>query len=368
MATRKYGKKNEVKIDIANYSYLLNGVAGIGKTTLAVELGQKLYGDEGLFLITIGEEPTADHIGGAFGDVAKDWSALEDLVNYLIKEKKEFPETRMIGLDTVDELFRVAEDQVIKEFNASVSDISKRVKSIKQAYGGYQAGENKVVDKVVTTVFKLREAGYGLFFIGHTKQKNKKDILTDIEYEQLTSNLDNKYYNAIKDKVNVVACAYVERKINDIETVRDAFAKKDKQVGKLTEEKRVISFRDEEYAIDVKSHFEYIEPKIEFSTDNFIEAITEAIKKQSEKYHGVKSEEEFKETLQQQIEEKQKVTEQNVEIDVEKNEKLIGKIQSSLAKIDMTKLQEIMVKYEVQNFQDASVIKTKCLEEIVALI
>lgn len=133
---RKFGKKNEVKVDIANYSYLLNGTAGIGKTTLAVELGKKLYGDEGIFLISIGEEPVPDHIGGAFGDVAKDWDTLEEMINYLIKEKKEFPETRIIGFDTVDELFRLAEDKVIKEFNATVSDISKRVKSIKQAYGG----------------------------------------------------------------------------------------------------------------------------------------------------------------------------------------------------------------------------------------
>lgn len=365
---RKYGKKNEVKIDIANYSYLLNGVAGIGKTTLACEVGSKLYGDEGLFLVSIGEEPVPDHIGGAFGDVAKDWATFEELVNYLIKEKKEFPETRIVAFDTVDELFRIAEEQIIKEFNASVSDISKRVKSIKQAYGGFQAGENRVVDKVVTTVFKLRDAGYGLFFIGHTKQKNKKDILTEVEYEQLTSNLDNKYYNAIKDKVNVVACAYIERKMNDIEIVRDAFSKKDKQVGKLTEEKRVISFRDEEYAIDVKSHFEYIEPKIEFSTDNFINAIVDAIKKQSEKYHGSKSDEELKEIKQQQVEEKQKVVEGTIEINVTKNEKLIAKIQSNIAKLDMNKLQEIMTKYDVQGFQDATVIKTKCLEEIVALL
>lgn len=365
---RKFGKKNEVKVDIANYSYLLNGTAGIGKTTLAVELGKKLYGDEGLFLITIGEEPTADHIGGAFGDVAKDWDTLEEMINYLIKNKKEFPETRMIGFDTVDELFRISEEKVIKEFNASVSNISDRAKSIKQCYGGYQAGENKVIDKVVSTVFKLREAGFGLFFIGHTKQKNKKDILTDIEYEQLTSNLENKYYNAIKDKVNIVATAYVERTMNDIETVKDAFSKKNKQVGKLTDEKRVISFRDEEYAIDVKSHFEYIEPKIEFSTDNFINTVTDAIKKQAEKYHGKITPEKFEQIRQQQVEEKQKIVAEKVVIDVAKNEKLIAKIQANLAKIDMAKLQEIMTKYEIQNFQDVENIKTKCLEEIVALI
>ena len=51
-----------------------------------------------------------------------------------------------------------------------------------------------------------------------------------------------------------------------------------------------------------------------------------------------------------------------------KNEKLIAQIQSNLAKIDMVKLQEIMTRFEIQNFQDVGDIKTKCLEEIVELI
>ena len=31
MTRRKVGKRKEVKIDFANYSYLLDGIAGIGK-------------------------------------------------------------------------------------------------------------------------------------------------------------------------------------------------------------------------------------------------------------------------------------------------------------------------------------------------
>lgn len=49
------------------------------------------------------------------------------------------------------------------------------------------------------------------------------------------------------------------------------------KVGSLTSEKRVIVFRDDDMAIDTKSHFEYIVPKIEFSTANFIKAVQDAI-------------------------------------------------------------------------------------------
>jgi len=177
------------------------------------------------------------------------------------------------------------------------------LKSIKQAFGGYQAGENKVVDIVITTLFKLRDAGYGIFFIGHTKTKNKKDPMTDIEFEQLTSNLEAKYYTAIKDKVNVVGCAYIEREMNDLETVKDAFSKKEKQVGHIASEKRVIVFRDEEYAIDVKSHFEYIEPKIEFSAPVFIDTVLTAIKKQHDKFHGETTVEEIEVIKEKQVDE-----------------------------------------------------------------
>lgn len=337
MARRKVGIRKEVKVDFANYCYLFNGIAGIGKTTLSYEVGKKLYGEDGVMILTIGQEPEPDHLGGILADRATDWTDLTNIVEDLIEYKNvDYKDLRIIAIDTVDEVFRLAENEVVDTFNASV-DAPKRVKSIKQAYGGFQAGENKVVDLVVSTLFKLRDAGYCLFFIGHTKQKNKKDIMLDIEYEQLTSNIEAKYYNAIKDKVNVVACAYIEREMNDIETVKDAFSKKDKTVGKIASEKRVIVFRDEEYAIDVKSHFVDIEPKVDFDVDIFIDTILTAIKKQRERYHGKTSDEEMKEIKTKQSEVKESIVEELPEetnedivdensVDEEKNKELIKTI------------------------------------------
>lgn len=286
MARRKVGKRKEVMVDFASYCYLFNGIAGIGKTSLSYEVGKTLYGEDGIMILTIGQEPEPAHLGNILSDRAKIWSDLSEMIEDLVEYRTtDYKDLKLIAIDTVDEVFRLAEQEVLDLYNSTVV-IDKRVKSIKQAFGGFQAGENKVVDIVVSTLFKLRDAGYGIFFIGHTKTKNKKDPMTDIEFEQLTSNLEAKYYTAIKDKVNVVCSAYIERQMNNLETVKDAFSKKEKQVGRIASEKRVIVFRDEEYAIDVKSHFEYIEPKIEFSAPVFIETVLTAIKKQHDKFHG----------------------------------------------------------------------------------
>jgi len=54
LARRKVGKRAEVKVDFASYCYLINGIAGIGKTTLSYEVGKTLYGEDGVMILTIG--------------------------------------------------------------------------------------------------------------------------------------------------------------------------------------------------------------------------------------------------------------------------------------------------------------------------
>jgi len=280
---RKIGSKTTVALDFADYSYMLNGIAGIGKTTTAVEIGQKLYGEDGVLLLTIGEEPRPEHMGNVLNEVAKDWNDLTEIIKLLIKYKKEdYPELRMVAMDTTNEIFRLAEDYIVSKYNNE--NPTKKVASIKAAYGGFQAGENMVVDLVIRTIFPLRNAGVCPFFIGHTKKKNIKDPQTDIEYEVTTSDLDSKYYNAIKDRVAIVGCAYIEREMNEVQTVKDAFTKKDKKVGRILSEKRVLAFRDEEHAIDNKSHLKFIDAKVDFTTDAFIKGIQDAIQKQVEYY------------------------------------------------------------------------------------
>lgn len=287
---RKFGKVNQMSTNFEDYSYIINGVGGIGKTTVAWEIGKIVTGnDEGTFIITCGGEPAPKHIPGAFGDVAKDYKMFAAIVKELCENKIEYPFTKFVAIDSIDEFARITENYVVAEWNATCA-IDERAKSIKQAYKGFQGGENRACDLMIQQLMKLQEAGYSLLEIGHTKVKTKEDPITDVKYEQLTCNLDNKYYNALKDKVNLVAMCYMEKTIENIEDRKNAFTKKNEKVGDLTSERRIICFRDDDMAIDTKSHFEYIEPKVDFGAANFISAVQEAIAKKIAAYNGVKVE------------------------------------------------------------------------------
>jgi hypothetical protein len=274
---RKFGTINKMSEKFEDYSYIINGVGGIGKTTLVYEIGKIVTGsDEGTFIITCGGENKPKHIPGAFGDVAPDFKTFCAIVKELCDNKAEYPDTKFIAIDSLDEYARICENFVVAEWNAQC-DINERAKSIAQAYKGYQKGENRACDLMIQQVMKLQNAGYSILEIGHTKTKLKEDVLTKVQFEQLTCNLDNKYYNALKDKVNLVCMCYWENLVENIEEKKNAFTKKMDKVGELTDRKRVMVFADDDNAIDTKTHFEYITHKIDLSAEGLIKAVEEAI-------------------------------------------------------------------------------------------
>jgi len=277
MAERKFGKINKMSTKFEDYSYIINGVGGIGKTTLVYEIGKIITGsDEGTFIITCGGENKPKHIPGAFGDVAPDFKTFMAIVKELCDNKEAYPDTRFVAIDSLDEYARIVENAVVAEWNAQC-DINERVKSIAQAYKGFQKGESRACDLMIQQVMKLQAAGYSILEIGHTKIKTKEDVLTKVQFEQLTCNLDNKYYNALKDKVNLVAMCYWENIVENIEEKKNAFTKKMDKVGELTDRKRVMVFADDDNVIDTKTHFEYITSKIDLSAEGFIKAVEDAI-------------------------------------------------------------------------------------------
>ena len=274
---RKCGQINTMSEKFEDYSYIINGVGGIGKTSLAHQIGKIITGsNEGTFIITCGGENKPKHIPGAFYDVAPNFKTFCAIVKELCDNKAEYPDTKFVAIDSLDEYARICESFVVAEWNATC-DINERAKSIAQAYKGYQKGETRACDLMIQQVVKLQNAGYSILEIGHTKTKLKEDVISKVQFEQLTCNLDNKYYNALKDKVNLVAMCYWENVVENIEEKKNAFTKKMDKVGELTDRKRVMVFADDDNAIDTKTHFEYITHKIDLSAEGFIKAVEEAI-------------------------------------------------------------------------------------------
>ena len=160
--------------------------------------------------------------------------------------------------------------------------------------------------------------GYSLFFISHIKEKTLVDPVTQIEYPQVTCNVNKNYFNALKDKVHVVAVGYVEREYDNLMTedrkVKGFDGKtRNEKIGVsngILNEKRVIVFRDDNYVLDAKSRFANIEPKIDFDSDEFIRAINEAIKSQISKQNRREvTDAEMKQVADKQQEEQMKKVE-----------------------------------------------------------
>lgn len=286
MAERKFGRTYQMSKNFEDYSYIINGVGGIGKTTLVYEIGKlKTGSNEGTFIITCGGENKPKHIPDAFGDIAPDFKTFVAIVKELCSNKEAYPDTKFVAIDSLDEYARIAENYVVSEWNATCA-LEDRAKSISQAYKGFQKGESRACDLMIQQVMKLQESGYSVLEIGHTKTKMRSDVITQVQFEQLTCNLDNKYYNALKDKCNLVAMCYFENTIDNVEEKKNAFTKKMDKVGELVDRKRVMVFADDDNAIDCKSHFEYIPQKIDFNAEGFVKAVEDAIAMKLEVANG----------------------------------------------------------------------------------
>ena len=276
------GRICEMKRKFEDYDYIMLGVGGVGKTTLAYELGKKITGsDEGTFIITCGAENEPMHINGAFGETDRTFEELAECVKYLCEHKDEYPHTKFVAIDSIDEYVRIACDAVVREWNRiceRTGDTASKAKSIAQAYKGFQKGEERAIDLIIKQIVKLKDAGYHLLYIGHTKVKSSTDVMQDnTKFDQLTCSVQPKFYTAIKDKANLAVMCYFENEIVGIKEEKNPFNKKMEKKGTLVNKKRVMLFTDNSNTVDTKTHFEYIVNKADMSADNLIKAVEDAI-------------------------------------------------------------------------------------------
>lgn len=379
---RKVGKKNVVKADLCMYDYVLLGESKIGKTTLANQIGNMLYGDEGILLLELGREFGTAHLDCFYEDVPK-WDDLEEIIDVLIKERNTtFKDTRMVAIDSLDELARLAEEKTIEIYNDSV-DINKQVNSITACMGGFNRGVLFASDLIVKTVFKLKDAGYSIFFIGHVKNKTLVDPINGVEFSQITCNVNKNYFNAIRDKVHVCAVSYVEREYDNLQTEQRRVKGFDGKLRNqevqtsdgILSQKRVIVFRNtDDYTIDASSRFANIKEKIDFDAKGFIDAITDAIKIQVETQRKQKiTETELNDIAEKQHEEKmeqvdkfikEKIEEEQKQNDEEEKEQVLQQLMGSYKTMSREKkshIKQVLTNNGATKLQELSVEVLKTL-------
>jgi len=307
---RKYGKKVEIQIDPLAYNIGIIGESGIGKSTVVKEFCEKLVGESGYMAFNVGKEDGHGAINGIVSEDIPDWSTFKEVTDDIIENKfTDYKDLRVVIIDTFDQLMEITEPEVIRLHNKENPD--KRVNSIKAAFGGFMAGEDKAIELVLDRLWELKKVGVAFIIIGHTKKRDIEDVVTGQTYSILTTNMSQRYFNAIKTKLHFLGVASIDRTIVQKKTgKKNIITKQDELKGSLEAESRKITFRDDSFSIDSKSRFADIVDSIPLDSDALIEAITDAIIKEHNK--GDKTLDESKAEQAEQAIEKAKKAEEYI--------------------------------------------------------
>ena len=288
---RKFGKKNRVKSDILSHNLALIGEAGVGKTTVIKEMLEKVGGEDSYLFLEFGKESGADEIEGIVYEDVWEWEQFEDIVDDIIANKdSDYKDLRVVVVDTFDEYMELAQQEVVRRWN--IENPNDKKKMFKGTYGGFNGPYDKAIEVAFDKLWELRRCGIYFICIGHTKRRDNTDPVTDTTYSILTTNMDQRYFTALKNKVAVLGVAYVDRDIVKEKTERkNVVTKESLTKGVVKNESRVICFRSDNFSVDSKSRFANITDKIPLDADALIKALTDAVT--SEQQKSGKSQEEI---------------------------------------------------------------------------
>ncbi len=277
----KFGKKVSVSTSINDYMVGIMAPSGFGKTTLMYQICEKEFGSDGYIVLDMGTEDGVSAIEGVVAEPIPTWKKMKEVVDDIVKNKDtDYPDLKVVVLDTLDAAFEIAEVFTIDSWNREnigQKDF-KKATSINSVEGGFGKGMDRVIDTVKKELIKLEKVGVKTYWTSHVKEKDQSDLFTGANYTSLTANMPMKYFNSIKNSSHVIGFGYFDRSIEKQE-VGDAnpMTKKKKERKTVVDETRKIKFRDDALVADAKSRFKYITDEINLDCDEFIQAIKDAI-------------------------------------------------------------------------------------------
>ena len=271
----KFGKKNKVSLNPLDANICLLGLPKIGKTTIMKEVAEKLVGEDGYLFLEMYRENGAKYIEDIVYEDVPDWDTFVEIIDDIVDNRTtDYSDLKVVFLDTLDNALQLAEQESIRLWNKE--NPQKKTTAINAAWGGFMKGQDKAMELLQEQLFRLRTVGVAFSVIGHVKQSTVTDPITNETYQQITSDVSNRYFNQLKKNIDLVGIAYIDR-----ELVKSKV--NGKEVSTVKSETRKIKFRDDNYTVDSGSRMSQIVSEINFDADEFIKAMTDALEAEVKK-------------------------------------------------------------------------------------
>ena len=286
----KFGKRVNVATDLSKYMIGVMAPSGFGKTTLMYQVCEKEFGPDGYIILDMAQEDGVAALQGAVAEKVTTWKKMKEVVDDIVKNKEtDYPDLKVVILDTLDAAFEAAEQYAVDTFNRE--NMGKqgftKASSINSVEGGFGRGLEKVIEYVKKEIVRLQSVGVGVYWTAHVKEKDQTDLFTGTQYTTLTANMSMKYFNAIRNSSHIVAFGYFDRSIEK-QAVGEVnpITKKAKERKSVLAEARKLKFRDDAMIADAKSRFSEITDEIDLDADTFIKSIKDAIEAERVKGGG----------------------------------------------------------------------------------
>lgn len=314
----KFGKKNKVSLNPLDANICLLGLPKIGKTTIMKEVAEKLVGEDGYLFLEMYRENGAKYIEDIVYEDVPDWDTFVEIIDDIIDNRTtDYSDLKVVILDTLDNALQLAEQESIRLWNKE--NPQKRTTAINAAWGGYMKGQDKAMELLQEQLFRLRTVGVAFSVIGHVKQSTITDPITNETYQQITSDVSNRYFNQLKKNIDLVGIAYIDR-----ELVKNKV--NGKEIATVKSETRKIKFRDDNYTVDSGSRMSQIVNEINFDADEFIKAMTDALEAEVKK-GGKSVEDRKKENEKEEKANMKRIAEAEV---AAKNEKQLDEVKAEI--------------------------------------
>jgi hypothetical protein len=336
-------KPNKVQVLLEKYVHVVIGLRKTGKTTLFRDLVAEHYNGDLSKGLLLGLEKGYQALDGIYSQDINDWQELEDIGNELINERNSLP-YRLICIDTIDEMVNMAENEALRFYNKRGTI---KAYTINEAGGGYGRGRDYAKGLIRDFINKIIKAGFGLFMIGHSKDKKLKEKDGN-EYNLLSSSLTNDYSDIFMDLADLITFLTIDKEIVD------------KKVRKTV----YMNFRSDGY-IDCGGRFKNLPEKVAYGAKGYLEVFDEAVK--SSMLNNSKEE------IDKNKKEQQEEIDENAKQFIEDSKKipLIEIVKDRYSEVDektKQKVQVVMKEYNIKNFKTPKELKLDALEKIVSII